>query len=112
MDVCLTLIGNRNSLDWRIILKKMTKKISVFLGALFAVMGLAACADASHDMSTMSGVVMPGSVDPDVMFVQGMIPHHEQAVVMADLALDPAAGAGLEVMALATRIKKCTDARN
>lgn len=48
---------------------------------------------------------MPGSTDPDVMFVQGMIPHHEQAVVMADLALDPAVGASQEVVALATRIK-------
>jgi len=53
----------------------------------------------------MSGVVMPGSNDSDVMFVQGMIPHHEQAVAMADLALDPAAGASQDVMSLATRIK-------
>ena len=93
------------SLNGRKVLKKITKKISIYLGALFAVVGLAACSDASHDMSTMSGAVMPGSIDSDVMFVQGMIPHHEQAVVMADLALDPAAGAGQEVMALATRIK-------
>ena len=81
------------------------KKVLIFLGALLAVVGLAACADASHDMSTMSGAVMPGSTDPDVMFVQGMIPHHEQAVVMADLALDPAVGASQEVVALARRIK-------
>jgi len=83
----------------------MTKKISIYLAALFVVVGLAACSVASHDMSTMSGPVMPGSTDPDVMFVQGMIPHHEQAVVMADLALDPAAGASQDVMSLATRIK-------
>ncbi|NQV97200.1 MAG: DUF305 domain-containing protein [Acidimicrobiaceae bacterium] len=81
------------------------KKVSTFSGVLLAVVGLSACAGASHDMSTMSGAVMPGSTDPDVMFVQGMIPHHEQAVVMADLALDPAAGASQEVVALATRIK-------
>jgi uncharacterized protein (DUF305 family) len=41
----------------------------------------------------------------DVMFAQMMIPHHEQAVQMADLALDPASGAGADVTALATRIK-------
>lgn len=41
----------------------------------------------------------------DVMFAQMMIPHHEQAVEMADLALAPAAGAGTDVTALATRIK-------
>lgn len=41
----------------------------------------------------------------DVMFAQMMIPHHEQAVEMADLALAPAAGAGTDVTALATKIK-------
>lgn len=41
----------------------------------------------------------------DVTFAQMMIPHHEQAVEMADLALAPAAGAGTDVTALATRIK-------
>ena len=39
----------------------------------------------------------------DVMFAQMMIPHHEQAVEMSDLALK--SGAGAEVTALATQIK-------
>ncbi len=80
------------------------KKVSIFLGALLAVVGLTACAN-SQSVSDTSSAFMSGSTDPDVMFVQGMIPHHEQAVAMADLALDPAAGASQEVVALATRIK-------
>jgi len=39
------------------------------------------------------------------MFAQMMIPHHEQAVVMSDLALDPSRGASPEVVALAERIR-------
>jgi uncharacterized protein (DUF305 family) len=45
----------------------------------------------------------------DVMFAQGMIPHHQQAIEMADMALDPAVGAGPEVLDLATRIKAGQD---
>jgi uncharacterized protein (DUF305 family) len=41
----------------------------------------------------------------DVAFAQGMIPHHEQAVVMSTLALDPARSAGPKVKDLATRIQ-------
>jgi uncharacterized protein (DUF305 family) len=41
----------------------------------------------------------------DVTFAQGMIPHHQQAVEMADMALDPASKAGPAVTDLATRIK-------
>jgi uncharacterized protein (DUF305 family) len=45
----------------------------------------------------------------DVVFSQSMIPHHEQAVEMAEIALDPAVGAGPEVIALATEIKGAQD---
>lgn len=41
----------------------------------------------------------------DVAFAQGMIPHHQQAVEMADIALDPARTAGAAVKDLATRIQ-------
>jgi uncharacterized protein (DUF305 family) len=43
--------------------------------------------------------------EADVMFVPEMLPHHQQAVEMADLALDPAHQASPAVMDLATRIK-------
>lgn len=41
----------------------------------------------------------------DVMFAQMMIPHHEQAIEMSDIALDPTVGASQEILDLATRIK-------
>lgn len=50
-----------------------------------------------------------GAADADVMFAQMMIPHHEQAIELADIALDPTVEAGDEVRALATRIKGAQD---
>ena len=47
--------------------------------------------------------------DADVEFAQGMIAHHEQAIEMADIALDPTIGASAEVQDLATRIKAAQD---
>ncbi len=41
----------------------------------------------------------------DVTFAQGMIPHHQQAVEMAVIALDPTRSAGSKVTGLATRIQ-------
>ena len=49
------------------------------------------------------------SVDADVMFAQMMIPHHEQAIELADIALDPTVEAGAEVKALATEVKAAQD---
>jgi len=43
--------------------------------------------------------------EADVTFAKAMIPHHEQAVEMATIALDPAVGASPEVVDLATRIQ-------
>lgn len=45
----------------------------------------------------------------DVMFAQMMIPHHEQAIEMSDIALDPAVGAGADVRSLAEIIKAGQD---
>jgi uncharacterized protein (DUF305 family) len=50
-----------------------------------------------------------GFNDSDVMFSQMMIPHHEQAIEMSDIALDPAVGASDAVKKLATRIKAAQD---
>jgi uncharacterized protein (DUF305 family) len=47
--------------------------------------------------------------DADVEFLQGMIPHHEQAIEMADIALDPTLGASAAVTDLATRVKAAQD---
>lgn len=43
--------------------------------------------------------------DADIEFAQGMIVHHEQAVEMAAIALDPDRKAGAEIIDLATRIQ-------
>lgn len=47
--------------------------------------------------------------DADVMFNQMMIPHHEQAVELADIALDPTVGASTAVTDIATKIKAAQD---
>ncbi len=47
--------------------------------------------------------------DADVEFAQGMIAHHEQAIEMAEMALDPTVGARPEVVDLATRIRAAQD---
>ena len=47
--------------------------------------------------------------DADVTFAQGMIPHHAQAIEMADIALESKAGASQQVRDLATRIKGAQD---
>lgn len=65
------------------------------------------------DGSTMSGpsmsAGMAGGQAGDVAFAQLMIPHHEQAIAMADLALDAEAEASTEVTALAEQIKSAQD---
>ncbi len=72
---------------------------------LLAALALAACSGTDHG-DAHDGAMDGGSMmDADVMFAQMMIPHHEQAVVMSDLALDPARGASPEVVALAERIR-------
>lgn len=59
---------------------------------------------ATHPSGTASG----GSHDPqDVSFAQGMIPHHRQAVAMADLAASRAKSP--QVKDLAAKIKQAQD---
>ncbi|MGI9117756.1 MAG: DUF305 domain-containing protein [Gaiellales bacterium] len=55
--------------------------------------------------TTHSAAQMGTGRHADVMFTQQMIPHHQQAVEMADLALDPAHAASPAVQDLARRIK-------
>ena len=45
----------------------------------------------------------------DIAFAQLMSPHHQQAVEMADLALDPSAQASPRVLKLAEQIKAAQD---
>jgi uncharacterized protein (DUF305 family) len=81
---------------------------------LVGTLALAACGGADTDHNGMTGMSGMGSasssatstakVDPaDVVFAQGMVPHHQQAVQMADLAQSRASSA--DVKALATKIE-------
>lgn len=89
--------------------------------AVAATLGLAACG--GDDGSTESVPAETGSADTsgadegsaelsdaDVFFAQHMIPHHEQAIEMAEIALDPAIGANDAVRSLAEEIEGAQDA--
>ena len=68
------------------------------MGAAVAALALTLAACSTH------GEMMTGSGDPeDVMFAQMMIPHHEQAVEMSDIAL--ARSTDPEITELATEIR-------
>jgi uncharacterized protein (DUF305 family) len=86
-----------------------SRLLVVFVAAL--VMPLAACGG-----STKTSTAVPAAAgkagahnDADVAFAQGMIPHHEQAIEMADIALDPTVGASVKITALAKAIKAAQD---
>lgn len=62
--------------------------------ALSAIALLTACTSSAADFN-----------ESDVMFAQMMVPHHQQAVKLADLALDSASAAGPEIVQLAQQIR-------
>lgn len=84
--------------------------------ALVLITSLAACGG-DDDTSAPAVTAAAGTVAPtgsavaggfnaaDVEFAQGMIAHHEQAIEMSEIALDPTVGASAEVVDLATRIR-------
>ncbi|MCX6531717.1 MAG: DUF305 domain-containing protein [Actinobacteria bacterium] len=88
------------------------KKLALTAVALAAAALLfGACG--SHDMGSMdTGDSTPESAnfnDADVIFAQMMIPHHQQAIEMSDIALDPNSQASAAIIALATQIKGAQD---
>lgn len=85
-------------------LKQVVRSKLVVLSGLILTGGimLSAC---SSDHGSMTMEPTSGDANAaDVMFAQMMIPHHEQAVVMADLAPDRASDP--QVLALALEIKQ------
>lgn len=73
----------------------------LLLLALLALALTAACGS-DDDPSVSSEAAGEGHNDADVTFAQGMIPHHEQAVEMAEMALEKSENP--EVTDLAARI--------
>ncbi|MGW7683830.1 DUF305 domain-containing protein [Kribbella sp. NPDC054772] len=76
---------------------------------LAAVFGVAGCGDSDAGGSPSTPVATSAAAfnDADVAFATQMIPHHQQAVEMADLALRKATTA--DVKTLATAIKAAQD---
>ena len=66
-------------------------------------MNMSASASSAAQSSAPAGTDAPTPSPADVMFAQMMIPHHEQAVVMSDYALENTSTP--EVLALAEQIK-------
>ena len=84
---------------------------------VFGLILFTAACGSSHNMDSMdkseSETESVGSSadfnDEDVHFLQMTIPHHEQALEMSDIALDPTIGASDVVKGLATQIKGAQD---
>jgi uncharacterized protein (DUF305 family) len=79
--------------------------------AAFALVPLTGCTSGTSGNTSApaaTGSVVSASAS-DVAFAQSMIPHHQQAVEMADLALTPDAGASAQVQELARQIKDAQD---
>ena len=89
------------------------KSTRILFTSFTALALLAGCGGSSHsDMADMAVDTVQSAADfndADVMFAQMMIPHHEQAIEMSDIALDPTVGASDVVKSLATRIKAAQD---
>lgn len=86
---------------------KNTKKIAA---AALLLLTITSCGGASSSNNSETTVAVSNQFnDDDVMFAQMMIPHHEQAIELADMALDPTVMAGEDVKRLATQIKAAQD---
>jgi uncharacterized protein (DUF305 family) len=86
--------------------------------AIMFPLGVAACGgddDTTPQTDAAAGATTPPADstaeanDADVVFAQSMIPHHQQAVEMAEIALDPTVGASQQVVDLATRVQQAQD---
>lgn len=99
----------------------MNRRLPLSIAMTAALITLAACGgdDGGSSSESTSAPAATGAAatsapasdfnDADVEFLQGMIPHHEQAIEMADIALDPTLGARAEITDLASRVKAAQD---
>ncbi|MFE7275620.1 DUF305 domain-containing protein [Streptomyces sp. NPDC057623] len=90
--------------------RPLARRTALAATAVTAALVLAACGGDDHDRpDTGSGADRSHSAHnaQDVSFAQGMIPHHQQALEMAEMAADRASSA--QVKDLAARIEKAQD---
>ncbi len=92
---------------------QIRRTVALSIAAL-GVVALSACSSGSTDSAPTPAAIgasapMVQGSPTDIAFAQSMIPHHEQAIVMADLALDPQSGASESVQQLAEQIKAAQD---
>ncbi|WP_405652786.1 DUF305 domain-containing protein [Streptomyces sp. NBC_00019] len=93
----------------------LTRRTALAATAAAAALVLAACggngdtgtADTSPGTTTSASVPAGEHNQADVTFAQGMIPHHRQAITMANMAETRASSSN--VKALASQIKKAQD---
>lgn len=79
------------------------KKYLAVLAAVLTALFVAGCSSDSDTAGESSSAASEEHNTQDVMFAQMMIPHHQQAIEMADMV--PARGASPELEALAEQIK-------
>jgi uncharacterized protein (DUF305 family) len=83
---------------------------SVLAVSLVAVAVMTGCGGSSGESASPAAAAGAAAVDAsfndaDTSFAHGMIEHHQQAIEMSDMALDPGSGASAAVVDLATRTK-------
>ncbi|MGP4044695.1 DUF305 domain-containing protein [Streptomyces sp. 2A115] len=107
-------------------LRSLTRRTALAATAVTAALVLAACgndsdsgSDSGSGSSSEAGASAGASTgasasesagahnDQDVAFAQGMIPHHQQALAMSEMAADQASSA--KVKDLAARVEKAQD---
>lgn len=89
----------------------MRSKTFIISASFVALITLVGCSSSDSSTTNTDNVQTADQAfnNDDVMFAQMMIPHHEQAIEMSDIALDPTIGASSIVSELATEIKNAQD---
>lgn len=85
------------------------RRVLLAVALTVSATGLVACGSGTAASPAKGSSAAAGFSDADVTFLQSMIPHHEQAIEMAEMALDPKAKARPEVVALARRVQAGQD---
>jgi len=92
---------------------QIRRTLALMAATALGITALAACSSSTDSApspgQSVSTAPMTQGSPTDIAFAQSMIPHHQQAIEMADLALDPQAGASPQVQQLARQIKAAQD---